>query len=99
MSRFVEHAQQILDAAESASSRGEACSEMTILISPEGAIRMVADSDWPLDSLVWHHGARAAYRVSERRGSVRVEGREGSRSCVLESAKPAQIARLLLSAI
>lgn len=88
-----------MDAAESASSRGESCSEMTILIAPDGGLRLVADSDWPLDSLAWHHGAQTAYRVSEHRGSVRVEGREGSKTCVLESAKPAQIARLLLAAI
>jgi hypothetical protein len=99
VSRFVEHAQQIMDAAESASLRGETCSEMTILIAPDGGIRLVADSDWPLDSLACHHGSQAAYRVSERRGSVRVEGREGSKTCVLESAKPAQIARFLLSAM
>lgn len=71
---------------------------MSILIGHDGGIRMVADSDWPLDSLAWHHGAQTAYRVSESRGSVRVEGREGSKTCVLESAKPAQIARFLLSA-
>lgn len=88
-----------MDAAESASSHGESCSDMTILITAEGAIRMVADSDWPLDSLAWHHGAQSAYRVSDRRGSVRVEGREGSKTCVLESAKPAQIARMLLAAM
>jgi hypothetical protein len=86
-----------MDAAESASATGASCSEMSILITPEGAIRMVADSDWPLDSLAWHHGAQTAYRVSEHHGSVRVEGREGSKTCVLQSTKPAQIARLLLS--
>jgi hypothetical protein len=82
----------ILAAAESAGS----CSNMTILIGQEGAIHMIADSDWPLDSLTWHHGAKTAYRVSEQSGSVRVEGREGSRTCVMESAKPMQIARYLL---
>jgi hypothetical protein len=82
----------ILTAAESAGS----CSHMTILINPDGAIHMIADSDWPLDSLSWHHGAKTAYRVSEQSGSVRVEGREGSRTCVMESAKPMQIARFLL---
>jgi hypothetical protein len=69
---------------------------MTILIRHDGGLHMIADSDWPLDSLSWHHGAKMAYRVSERSGSVRVEGREGLRTCVLESAKPVQIARLLL---
>lgn len=72
---------------------------MTILIGSDGAIRMVADSDWPLDSLASHHGAHTAYRVTEHRGSVRVEGREGLKTCLLEKAKPAQVARFLLAAI
>jgi hypothetical protein len=82
----------ILDAAESAGS----CSHTTILIGPDGHIKMFADSDWPLDSLTLHHGAKTAYRVTEQSGSVRVEGREGLRTCVMESAKPMQIARFLL---
>jgi len=98
VSRFAENAQSILDAAETAAGHGESCSEMTILIGQEGAIRMIADSDWPLDSLAVHHGAQTAYRISQNRGSVRVEGREGSRTCVFQSANPAQTARLLLSA-
>jgi hypothetical protein len=93
VSRFVDHAQNILDAAESAGS----CSAMTILMGPTG-IRLIADSDWPLDSLLSHHGANTAYRVTENRGAVRVEGREGSRRCVLESVSPATTARLLLAA-
>jgi hypothetical protein len=84
----------ILGAAEAAGS----CSDMTILIGHDGALHMIADSDWPLDSLTWHHGAKTAYRVSERSGSVRVEGREGQRTCLLESAKPMQVARFLLGA-
>jgi hypothetical protein len=87
-----------MEAAESASSRGETCSEMTILIGQDGAIRMIAESDWPLDSLAWHHGAQSAYRVSERGGAVRVEGREGSRTCLMQSTAPAETARRLLSA-
>jgi len=93
---LAEQARSILDAAESASRNGQACSEMTILIGPEGNIRMVADSDWPLESLARHHGAQSAYRVSEETGRIRVEGRDGMRRCVLESAAPARIARLLL---
>ena len=90
VSRFALDAGRILAAAESS---GE-CSPMTILIGENG-IRMIADSDWPLDSLLWHHGARTAYRVSERNGSIRVEGREGSRRCVLESKSHAAIAKAL----
>ncbi len=95
---FAEQAQSILDAAESAASRGETCSEMTILIGQDGGIHMLADSDWPLDSLALHHGARSAYRVTGNKGSVRVEAREGARVCVLETRNPAHTARLLLGA-
>ena len=98
VTRFAEQALNILDAAENAAAHGQACSQMTILLGVEGGIRVVADSDWPLDSLARHHGAHAAYRVSERQGSLRVEGREGSRTCLLQSAKPAQAARVLLGA-
>ena len=37
---LAEQARNILDAAESASRNGQACSEMTILIGPECRIRM-----------------------------------------------------------
>lgn len=90
VSRFLEHANQILDAAESA---GE-CSPITILLGP-GDIRIIAESDWPLDSLLLHHGAEAAYRVSGQEGFVRVEGRQGRRRCLLESS-PTRITRALL---
>ena len=93
---LTEQARDILDAAESAFRHGQACSEMTILIGPEGHIQMVANSDWPLDSLARHYGAQSAYRVSERTGSIRVEGRDGMRRCLLESVVPSRTARTLL---
>lgn len=96
MSSFAETAQSILAAAESAAGNGETPSEMTILIGRDGGIHMVADSDWPLDSLALHHGAKTAFRVASSNGSLRVEGREGFRTCVLESASPVRAARLLL---
>jgi hypothetical protein len=96
VSRLVQQAQEILATAESASAKGETCSPMTILIGQDGAIRLLVDSDWPLDSLALHHGARSAFRVSADRGSLKVEGREGARACVLESSSPARIARLML---
>jgi hypothetical protein len=95
VSRFVDNALQILSAAESAVESGHTPSDMTILITPEG-IRMIADSDWPLESLQLHHGAEMAYRVSQSAIIVRVEGRTGSRTCLLETAKPARAARALL---
>jgi hypothetical protein len=96
VSRFAQDAQSLLDAAAAAASNGETCSEMTILIGQDGGIHMLAESDWPLDSLALHHGARSAYRVSGSGGAVRVEGREGGQRCLLESASPARVARLLL---
>jgi hypothetical protein len=83
---FAEQAQSLMDAALAALDRGESCQEMTILIGRDGGIQMCADTDWPLDSLMLDRGARTGYRVSPRRGSVRVEGREGMRRCVLEGA-------------
>ena len=97
MSRFVENAVRILDAAESSVQAGHTPSEMTILITPEGGIRLVADCDWPLDSLKSHHGAKMAYRVSHNDAIVRVEGRADSRTCLFETAKPERAARLLLN--
>jgi hypothetical protein len=97
VSRFLDNAAQILDAAESALQSGNTPSDMTILITAEGGIRMLADSDWPLDSLQSHHGAKMAYRVSQSASVVRVEGRADSRTCLFETVKPEQAARLLLN--
>jgi hypothetical protein len=84
--QFAEQAQSLMDAALEALNRGESCQEMTVLIGRDGGIQMCADSDWPLDSLMLERGARTGYRVSPRRGSVRVEGREGLRRCLLEGS-------------
>ena len=97
MSRFLDNAMQIFDAAESAAQSGQTPTDMTILISAEGGIHMVADSDWPLDSLQSHHGAKMAYRVSQNSSVVRVEGRGDSSTCVFETAKPERAARILLN--
>jgi len=85
-----------MDAALAATERGEACTEMTILITPDGAIRMCAESDWPLESLAREQGARAAFRVTEHQGRVSVIGREGPHTCFLESRSQHGIGRLLL---
>jgi len=92
----VYYAMQLLEAAESAVQAGHTPSDLTVLITDEGGIRMVTDSDWSLDALQLHHGARMAYRVSQTAAHVRVEGRAGSRTCLFETAKPERAARLLL---
>jgi len=81
---FAQRAQELLDTALS----GPDGSEITVLIWNDGAIELYANSDWPLESLARERGARSAYRVSSHRGSVRVEGREGLRTCILESRQP-----------
>ena len=92
MNRLTEQAQRILDVALC----GRDGADVTVIIQPDGRIHMLAESDWPLDSLAQRHGAQAVYRVSRDRGSVRVEGREGAKTCVLEVAAPGRIARQLL---
>ncbi len=96
VSQFLERASQLLDAAESASARGEACSGLTVLIGHDGALSLIAQNDWPLDSLAEDRCSRTAYRVSESSGQLSVEGREGSRRCLLASTNTAATARLLL---
>jgi hypothetical protein len=83
VSRFFECAREILDTATAAGDPSEA----TILITSEGGIRILSESDWPLDRLVAHHGARSAYRVSSRSDRIAVEGRSRTESCRLESLR------------
>ena len=94
---FTEQAHSILDAAETAARHGQACSDTTILIGLDGNIRILADCDWPLDSLQSHHGASTAYRVSRESDKVRVEGREGLRRCLFESPNTKLAAKLILN--
>jgi hypothetical protein len=94
VSRFVENAEKLMEAAVQA---GETPSHMTILLGCEGGMRMIADSDWPLDSLQSYHGASSVYRVSRQRETVRVEGREGLRHCLFESPGRQFAAKLILN--
>ena len=96
MSRFFDDAQGIFEAAESAYRSGQSVSDTIVLIGPDGAIEMLAGSDWPLDRLAAERGAERAYRVGEAGGKVRVEARWGSRMCRLESESPSRVARDLL---
>ncbi len=99
VSRFIDNATDILEAAENVMMTGQAPSELAILLGVEGGIRIVADSDWPLESLQREHGAQSAYRVSSTSDGVRVEGREGLRTCHFETTTPAQVAHLMLNAV
>ena len=96
VSRFLDDARAIFEAAESASRSGNSVSDFTMLIGHDGAIQMLAASDWPLDRLLEERGARAAYRVGESNGRVVVEARSGSQTCKLESESPRAVARRIL---
>ncbi len=95
-SRFAQRAAELLETAASAVANGQQLSEMTVLVDPQGGIRLIADSDWPLQSLAAEHGAKSAYRVARNSTGIRVVAMEAGRSCTLESADPARAARLLL---
>ncbi len=94
MDLFLANAEKILETAGAARD----AAELTILVEPQGQIRMIADSDWPLESLRLERGATMAYRVSGSSGQVVVEGRSTNASCRLEKDSPALIARRLLNA-
>ncbi len=96
MGAFLDDAAAILEAAEAAAESANP-GNVTILISPQGGIHMLSNSDWPLASLEAHHGSRTAYRVSQTGGHVTVEGRCGNQRCRLETEHPQAVARRLLA--
>jgi hypothetical protein len=59
------------------------------MIHPQGQIHIVAGVDSTLDSLHLGHGGSSLFHVTRHGGHVRVEGREGSSSFVLEDRKAA----------
>jgi hypothetical protein len=94
---FLQDAESILNAAQSAAGATANPTDFTILISPEGGIHMLAESDWPLASLESHYGARTLYRVSQASGQITVEGRSGLARCRLQAEHPQAVARRLLA--
>ena len=94
---FVENAQRIFETAASAGGAELESGDLSILIGSDGAIRMLMGSDWPLDSLEAHYGARAAYRVSRHENQVRVEGKSRNARCLLRSEPESSVARRLLA--
>lgn len=96
MSQFLDNAQRIFETA-GAVREGGAATDYSILVGYDGAVRLVANCDWGLNSLRSERGARAAYRVTAANGRVRLEGRSEAESCVLISQPPAAAARQLLA--
>jgi hypothetical protein len=96
MDRFLDNAARIFDGGQSAVQAGCSESSWTVLIAREGGIRMVADSDWPLESLALESGAEMAYRVSVNGVHVQVDGVSNGRRCALQTELPAATFRRLL---
>lgn len=97
MDRFAEDAASIFKTAQTAVDSGLPTSEVTIVVGREGRIRMISETDWPLDSLLTEHDGASIYRVRQQKGQVRLEGRSGSRSCVFEAQSSAAAIRPLLA--
>jgi hypothetical protein len=69
---------------------------MSILVGSDGNILMLPTTDWQLELLRIHHGARAAYRISRKNGGVRLEACSTAESCLLETTQPAPRMRAML---
>lgn len=103
MERLAQDAMTILQIAENGLRAGHQPSDLTILLGPGGVLRVIADSDWPLQSLQSKYGARSAYRVTADGQGVRVEGRDLGRQvtfrrtltasdrCRFEASEPSRL--------
>ena len=87
MSRFLEDAERVL---ETAGVKPAYCgmAELAILIDVWGGMRIVDAAGWRPEALQAHYGAATVYQVMRTPGGIRVMGRSGGRSCVLESSRP-----------
>jgi hypothetical protein len=95
MSRFLEHAARILETAEQIGD--QSAGEVTVLISPSGAVRIVQETDVPLTSLREMHGASMAYRVTRGLdGGLQITAIEGGRTLQLAPESANTAAKLLL---
>ncbi len=87
MSRFLEDAERVL---ETAGVKPAYCgmADLAILIDVWGGMRIVDAAGWRPEALQAHYGAATVYQVMRTPGGIRVMGRSGGRSCVLESSRP-----------
>jgi hypothetical protein len=96
MSAFLEDAEKIFESAREVSGVDDSQADLAIIINRQGGIQLVEAAGWHIGSLEASYGARTVYRVTRGGGNVRVEGKSGSDTCLLESRSQAKIARQLL---
>jgi hypothetical protein len=98
--QFVDHlltnANRIFSTALEADQAGLVSTDWTIFVDAGGGLRMIAGAERSLDSLAWSDGAPMAWQLTRPNGTVRVEGRSGTKRCRLESESPRRVAQLLL---
>lgn len=94
---FIDNGAKIFEAAQNVMNSGESPSDYTIVMGAEGGITMLADSDWPLDSLLREYGAGMAYRIKPGQGGVSVDGADGNSSCHFETMSAREKARFVLN--
>ena len=99
MNGFINNAANIFEAAQNVMNTGEMPSDYTILLGVHGGMRLIADSDWPLDSLLREQGGGMAFRVKPTADKISVDGQDGQKTCHFESASPAQTARMILNSV
>lgn len=97
MRAFWADAQSIYETARQAAQAGSPDCDLAILIGAQGDVHMLDATGWAVPTLMAEYSARAVYRVTREGGNVRLEGRSGSRTCLLASESHAETARQLLA--
>lgn len=90
MGRFAWQAAGIFETADAVFQSGERPTPVTVLVGNNGGVRLVCNSDWPLDRLREEHGADVAYRIEPADQVLRLECRCGGRTITYESERDAE---------
>lgn len=88
MRDFNATAASLFESAENAFHAGLNPSDITLVIDRDGSCRLIADCDWSLDALAEHLGGAMVFRISQSAGRLRLEGRCGTRRCLLQTERP-----------
>ena len=92
MNSFLENAQQLFDVAR-ADNKAEDL-DFALLVRPDGGLHLIMESSAPFDSPVDYAEARVAYRVTRSGGGVRVQGKNGAQTCLLEDQGRSRVRKI-----
>jgi hypothetical protein len=81
VSAFYRRAEEIL---EIASAGDGGLGDTLLVLDRQGGFRMLEPTGWSVAAVAAEYGAEAVYKVQRRGASVRVEGWDGARRCLLE---------------